>query len=133
MIDAIVKIWNQNFGRGKNTSKDNVGGYLCWDWSRAFEAAANYVKPQCWTAKEGMVDKNDGSGVVHFFVTFNACNNKANKCTAYLDDSWFDGNFYHTAPWPPAGNWTPGNWKPPANKYTKPGIQTKPAQSKQGK
>jgi hypothetical protein len=39
IVDAIVAAWNDNYGLGSNTSKDEIGGYLCRDWARFFRDA----------------------------------------------------------------------------------------------
>src|SRR5580704_1580103 len=49
IVDAIVDAWNENYGHGSDATKDNIGGYLCWDWVRLFLAAVRETKPTCWT------------------------------------------------------------------------------------
>lgn len=122
MVDAMVKAWNRNYGNGRNTSRDNVGGYLCWDWSRVFAESARGTNPKFWSINEGMVHKKSSS-VVHFFVVLKPKGVATSKGTRYIDDGWFDGEMVHGPPWPPSSNWTPGTWKPPANRYTEPPIR----------
>lgn len=129
--DAIVKAWNYNHGKGSNHSSDNIGGYLCWDWSKAFAEAARSVKAKCWTVKDDMV-KKQGSSVVHFFVELRAHCKSGTKGVRYVDDGWFTtSKFWHTPVWPPPTVWNRGTWRPtsvgsahPA--YTSPPIKGVP-------
>ncbi|MFO8007787.1 MAG: RHS repeat-associated core domain-containing protein [Candidatus Brocadiia bacterium] len=117
IVLALENTWNYNYGRGTNISGDNVGGYLCWDWSRAFEGAANTVERKCWlVAEAAMESPTPGDLTVHFYVSFWA-HEKINACKVMVDDGWFerDGSMVHRPPWPP---WPPTGWRPPADKYT---------------
>jgi len=122
VVDAIKGTWSTNYGKGKCTGRDPIGGYLCWDWSGAFEKAGQGVKSPCWTIVEAAVQKKN-SRVVHFFVKLHACNNTSDACTRMIDDGWFDLDFVHAPPWPPAANWTPTNWRPPQSRWCKPHIR----------
>lgn len=115
--DAIVAAWKGRFGLGSNDSKDNIGGYLCWDWARFFTDAAKATKPTCWTVEAEMAWKGAPPApgtrqVCHFWAAFYACQKK-DACKIMVDDSWFDGNFIHSPPFPGAG-WPPGKLPLPA-------------------
>jgi hypothetical protein len=125
MIQAMQRAWEYNYGKGNNTSRDNVGGYLCWDWSKAFLEAAQSVNPTCWTVTEQMVHKA-GSNVVHFLVELRARGGSAAGGIRYFDDGWFDGGMIHSPPWPPPAGWPRGSWWPPASKYSRPPIKGVP-------
>jgi hypothetical protein len=125
MIQAMQKAWEFNYGKGNNVSRDNVGGYLCWDWSKAFLEAAQSVNPQCWTVSDAMVHKS-GSLVVHFFVELKARGGSEAGGLRYFDDGWFDGTMIHNPPWPPPAGWPRGSWTPPSSKYSQPPIKGVP-------
>jgi hypothetical protein len=115
IVDAIVGAWNDNYGKGSNTSKDNIGGYLCWDWARFFRDAANDAKPKCWIVEYEMAWKGPRDPTkwqaCHFWLALYACRKK-DECKVMIDDSWFDGDFIHQPPWP-GKDWPSGNKKLP--------------------
>ena len=117
---ALINTWNANFGKGSNSSRDEVGGYLCWDWAKFFQDAAQATNPKCWTVSGGMA-VTTASHAVHYWVDFDACPGNPN-CRVSVDDGWFDGGFAHTPPWPVGGTWSRGNLpRPPAGRaYTPP-------------
>jgi len=107
IVDAIVAAWNANYGNGSNTSKDNIGGYLCWDWARFFRDAASGTNPQCWKVDFGMAWKGAKPGpgvwqVQHYWTSLWACA-KTDECKVMIDDDWFDGKFVHRPVWPGQG------------------------------
>lgn len=122
IISAFREAWNQNYGKGNNGSGDNVGGYLCWDWSRSFEEAAKRLNLKHWTVTQKMVHK-EGSNVVHFYVEIRPKGASGNDGVRYIDDGWFNGEMIHSPEWPPSRGWKPGTWKPPADKYSRPPIK----------
>ena len=92
---AIRKLWKLNYGKGTNPHKDNVGGYLCWDWAWAFYQTITNLKPKCFFIKHKMswakrVDK-DGNSTVHYYVTISVCKEGDKKCMLTLDDAWPSG------------------------------------------
>jgi hypothetical protein len=119
----LLDTWNRNYGKGNNTSRDNVGGYLCWDWSKAFTETVHKMEPKYWIAEQKMVHKRD-SNVVHFFMELRPRGANRQEGVRYIDDGWFDGEFVHSPPWPPSEDWTPGAWMPPPEKYGKPPIDS---------
>jgi hypothetical protein len=110
IVDAIVAAWNQNYGKGSNDGKDNIGGYLCWDWARFFRDAALTTKPTCWAVNHEMATDGpptpDEYQVVHYWLALYACQ-KIDDCKVMIDDGWFDGDFVHQPTWPGA-NWPLG-------------------------
>ena len=121
----MLRTWNYNYGKGHNTSSDNIGGYLCWDWAKAFSEAGQGVKPQYWSVEEKMVHKKD-SNVVHFYVELKPRGAQGQAGVRYVDDGWFNAQqFVHKPPWPPSSGWSPGNWKP-SGRYTAPPINSSP-------
>jgi len=125
IVNAMVKTWNYNHGKGTNTSGDNIGGYLCWDWAKAFSESAQGLNPKYWSVEEKMVEKNE-SNVVHFYVELKPRGAPGQAGVRYIDDGWFDGQPVHKAPWPPSSGWTPGNWKPGPSQYVQPPIVSSP-------
>jgi len=116
IVDAIVAAWNDNYGKGSNDGKDNIGGYLCWDWARFFRDAALKTKPSCWKVNHEMAWKGprkpDTWQVCHYWVALYACK-KTDECKVMIDDSWFDGDFVHRPRWPGNG-WPRGTNRIPA-------------------
>jgi hypothetical protein len=111
IVDAIVAAWNDHFGKGSNTSKDEIGGYLCWDWARFFRDAVKKTKPKCWKFDWQMAvgphDKKSDFIPWHYWLALWACQKK-DKCKVMIDDGWFDDDFVHTPPWP-GKDWPLGN------------------------
>jgi hypothetical protein len=109
IVDAIVDAWNENYGKGSDTTRDNVGGYLCWDWTRFFLAAVRETKPTCWTVDyevhwDGPRDRARWQAC-HCWVALHSCQ-KSDECKVMIDDSWFDGEFVHEAPYLESGSKT---------------------------
>ena len=126
ITDAMVRAWKHNHGKGNNTSKDTVGGYLCWDWSMAFAEAARSVNPRHFVVQEKMVHYR-GSRAVHFFVELKPVGAKGKKGTVYADDGWETGGKYvHSPPWPPPAQTTPGTWRPSPSRMGHPPIEGNP-------
>jgi len=107
--DKIVKALTnvlKNWGNGDNRSNDNVGGYLCWDWCRAFHEAAKSVKSDYWEvdrARLRHVDETKKSRPLHYYVKLSACHTRQSQCQVMIDDGWLNPgawNFVHKDPWP---------------------------------
>jgi hypothetical protein len=117
IVNAIVASWNLNFGKGNNDSKDNVGGYLCWDWADAFARAATSVNSRCWQVEKASARVTTSTdGQVHHWVELQAGYRKrkreegADKCTVMFDDGWTrEGGYVHSPPWPPSDRFARGN------------------------
>jgi hypothetical protein len=101
LAGAIVRTWSSNFGAG--TGKDTgdwVGGYLCWDWARAFNDAIQKSNYKCWTSLRRSARRQAHPYTyIHMFVEVRACNADKDECRAYIDDGIW-GDYYHTPPWP---------------------------------
>ncbi len=105
ITDAIVKAWNDNFGKGPlGDDGDPIGGYWCWNWANGFNNAANSVNPHCWTIKVAAATKTSRD---HYFIELHACKNPADECTVIIDDGWFVANTFVHRP-----GWLPPPWKP---------------------
>ncbi|MCB1228579.1 MAG: RHS repeat-associated core domain-containing protein, partial [Verrucomicrobiales bacterium] len=119
-VNALISTWEFNFGNGTNTSGDNVGGYLCWDWARVLNQAANKVGGS-WTSSETMWEKA-ANDYVHFAVTLSACGSSDKKCQVIVDDGWYNvGEMGHEGDWPNGPKppeWNPDNQKPSPGQYT---------------
>jgi RHS repeat-associated protein len=127
IVESIIKVWDNNYGKGDDTSKDNIGGYLCWDWSKGFEGTVKKLKFDSWSVEERMSEKTDNSGEVHYWIELNACKNNKKECTIVIDDGWFDEDrFVHKLPFPleRGKGWGRSKKKHPgASKYSKPSIK----------
>lgn len=134
IVKHILCTWNLPWG--PNHTIDSVGGYLCWDWARAFLEAANIEQTKCWgkhlrgimkpSAMEG------GNRPVHFFLELNACNDDSPECSIAVEDGWARGDWpggvlVHEMPWPATPPWELTDWRPreDGNKhaYTRPAIK----------
>lgn len=94
----LVATWEKSFGRGSNKSDDNVGGYLCWDWTDAYLRANPAGTVILW-GKRKKIRKKEDKTRWHFFARFCACTcDEKNKleCCVDVDDGWFQaGEFIH--------------------------------------
>lgn len=120
IVNAIIASWNSNYGKGSNTSVDNVGGYLCWDWAKKFADAASGTNSRCWTVKTGMAQKRN-SRAVHYWTELYACN-VVDECLVIVDDGWFIAKtLVHGPPFPDHPDWTRGSLPlPPAGRRLTP-------------
>jgi len=92
IVNSLIIACEYNVGRGTNNSRDNVGGYLCWDWSRAFSEAGKSIGSNYWEISEGMLDKNN-SDYVHYFANFKVKSKcppqSGTDCSVRIDDGFF--------------------------------------------
>ena len=99
LYKSLTKTWNDNHGKGPNTSKDNVGGYLCWDWATVYEEVGKKCGGKVITSERRRIRKivpNPRKGYpVHFYTRFCAGGDKSKKeCCVDVDDGWFIGGRY---------------------------------------
>ncbi|UDQ97751.1 RHS repeat-associated core domain-containing protein [Lentisphaerae bacterium WC36] len=96
---SIYNSWIKNWGKGKNKGKDNVGGFLCWDWAQLFFEIGSNEGLGIWKVRRMRIiskTPREGGGVsIHFFARFCACDCKKKKCCIDIDDGWFNGDFLH--------------------------------------
>lgn len=133
----ILATWVWNWGKGGNHGRDSVGGYLCWDWARAFLDAANFESTSCWGKHLRGITKPVPKGdrrPMHFFLELNACNKETAACSIAVEDGWSGGNwpgggFVHPMPWPNSPLWIPTDLDPSdtseGDLYTKPPMVIK--------
>jgi RHS repeat-associated protein len=94
----VLATWYLNYGRGHNQSDHNRGGYLCWDWQKAFYEGISAVSASCFSASKYQVEGPSGiGGWDHFFVKIYACKEE-DKCLKMVDDG-FGGGFVHDKDW----------------------------------
>lgn len=99
LYESLTKTWNDNHGKGPNTSKDNVGGYLCWDWATVYEEVGKKCGGKVITSERRRIRKivpDPSKGFpVHFYTRFCAGGDKSKKeCCVDVDDGWFIGGRY---------------------------------------
>ncbi len=131
IIDMLLKVWGHNYGKGDNKSNDNVGGYLCWDWSKAFHKSIHRLDLEVWSSKEQMVKKKkpDTKGFIseHHFIALTSCKSKEDSCSIAIDDGWWDDeNMVHDMPFPSPDDldeWKGPNGGNPGGSYTRPSIK----------
>jgi len=121
IADAIKATWNAHWGLGNCCGSHNRGGYLCWDWSSAFERAAKNVASECWDVAEDTVD-HIGSNIVHFFIVLNACKDSSESCKVMIDDGWGTG-YVHYPPWPYSEGYVDGSYVPYPSQWCSPHIR----------
>jgi hypothetical protein len=125
MAQSIKNTWSNAFGVGTNTTDDNVGGWLCWDWQAGFMRAAFKNKPRCFRLTRRGVEQNLGNGSIgyHFYLEIKAPSTpEVDQCKVYIDDGWFDlSTFVHDAPWLPSSDWAKSSFDP-AGRLQTPGI-----------
>lgn len=107
ITNAMISVWKKNYGKGKfiggypYDQDDPVGGYLCWDWARAFNQAGNSTNPKYFSMEEQMVHMNDGGGGVHFFVAITPKNSNDPSQKTHVDDGWYyQGEYVHDGSFP---------------------------------
>jgi RHS repeat-associated protein len=99
LYESLTKTWNDNHGKGPNTSKDNVGGYLYWDWATVYEEVGKKCGGKVITSERRRIRKivpDPSKGYpVHFYTRFCAGGDKSKKeCCVDVDDGWFIGGRY---------------------------------------
>ncbi|MDB5293544.1 MAG: repeat-associated core domain protein [Phycisphaerales bacterium] len=119
LANRLVATWEKSYGKGRNTSNDEVGGYLCWDWANAFNRANPASTSSLMCSKSKVIDKKDDpTNEVHVFARFCACtcdDKHKSECCLDVDDGWFDEDFVHD----PKENWytKDGGWKDDDGKF----------------
>ena len=98
IVKTILNVWEINFGNGKDDSEDNIGGYLCWDWTKGFQGAIKFLKLESWRDEERM-SKSKTDTAQHYWIELYACKENKDDCTVIIDDGWLiDGTFVHSPP-----------------------------------
>ena len=104
IADNIRKAVKYNSGRAQCTGKHQVEGYLCWDWSKAFEDAVKCAKTKKWSVEQVKFDCQSQDPnkefLVHFFIRLRACGKTDDNCVVMIDDGFFSDGTYHVPPWP---------------------------------
>ena len=100
---SISETWNSvvndNSKQGTNGHQDNVLGYLCWDWSKAFNEISDNVQgiPRIWDSYDlKLSSKKAGAVTVHYFTRLCACNCPLSndECCIVIDDGYLIENKY---------------------------------------
>ena len=109
IADNIRKAVKYNSGRAQCTGKHQVEGYLCWDWSKAFEDAVKCAKTKKWSVEQVKFDCQSQDPnkefLVHFFIRLRACGKTDDNCVVMIDDGFFSDGTYHVPPWPDDPEW----------------------------
>ncbi len=107
VVFRLVATWVRNWGNGPNISKDQVGGYLCWDWASAFVEAVNFDETANWEAFfrkwQAPYNPKTRGWPVHDAARLYITRPKDYKnCQLTIDDGFFYDGMVHPLPWPSA-------------------------------
>jgi len=127
IIDSLIEAWEKNFGEGgAGEVPDNVGGFMCWDWARGFDDAADSAGSSVWDSEIGSTwgppdPRAPGGDMVHFYITVSISNVTTSEedCSLSIDDGYFDDGFVHDDDnWPTGGPWNNIGRTPPHEQFT---------------
>jgi hypothetical protein len=103
IVSALLSLWRSEFGNGPYSGRDQVGGYLCWDWASGFNSIVNNLNSTVWVAsprKFAAPSNSKGKTPVHYAVRISIMNPQKVDCEISVDDGFFQDGLVHTPGWP---------------------------------